>query len=186
MDLEVLLALMVLLAPKVLQALEDPMALDNPVGLIVLDSQMLQCTQFLQLLLEWKVRGLPQVQMVLGVQLDPEVLLVPVDRFDHLTQADQEVLMAPDLLGIQIVLLAQGVHSILADPDCLSAQVVHLARWDQVTPDFHLDPEVLSILCLRGDLKDRMVLVVLEVQGAQTILVVPDIQRDLRKDRYHQ
>lgn len=52
MDLGVLLALMVLLAPKVLQVLEDLMALDNPVGLIVLDSQMLQCIQLLQLLLE--------------------------------------------------------------------------------------------------------------------------------------
>lgn len=52
MDLGVLLALMVLLAPKVLQVLEDLMALDNPVGPIVLDSQMLQCIQLLQLLLE--------------------------------------------------------------------------------------------------------------------------------------
>lgn len=117
--------------------------------------------------------------MVLGVQLDPEALLAPVDHSDHLTQADLKILVAPDLLRTRVVLLVQEAHSVLTDPECLSVQVVHLVHWDQVIPDFQVDPEVLSNLCLREDLKGQMALVVLEVQGGQTILVVLDIQRDL-------
>lgn len=104
--------------------------------------------------------------------------MVLVDRFDHLTQADLEILVALDLRGIQMVLQVQEVHLILTDPDCPFALVAHLVHWDQATLDSHLDPEVPSNLCLRVDLKIRMVLAVLVVLGVQMVLVVRDFQRD--------
>jgi hypothetical protein len=114
--------------------------------------------------------------MVPGVQLVPEVLLIPVNRSDRFVQPDLEILVAHYSLEYPVVLLVQEDHLVPADPDCLTAQAVHLVRSDLAILDFPADPEVLSNLCLPGNLEARIVLMGPEAQGGQPILVVPGIQ----------